>query len=247
MTEQDLQLAMPGGTADAVLFTPESISALPGVLHLPDIGSIRESQRDMARRLAAEGYVVLLPNIFYRTHRPPVFDFPRNWGDERTMKRFSELVTPLTPAAQHQDLAAYIDHLLAQPGVRPGSIGTVGYCFSGAMSLRAAATRPQQVVAAASFHGGGLYKRDDPTSPHLVLPQVSARLYFGHAVQDNSMPAEAIEHLDHALAAWDGPYESEVYQGAHHGWTVPDNPAFNPPQAEHAFQKLTELLAATLS
>jgi carboxymethylenebutenolidase len=246
MTEQDLQLAMPGGTSDAVLFTPDSIPALPGILHLPDIGSIREATRDMARRLAAEGYVVLLPNIFYRTGRPPVFDFPRNWADERTKKRFAELVTPLTPEAQQQDFAAYIDHLLAQPGVRPGSVGVVGYCFGGALSLGAAATRPQEVVAAASFHGGGLYKQDDPTSPHLVLPQVSARLYFGHAVQDNSMPAEAIEQFDRALAAWDGPYESEVYQGAHHGWTVADNPAFNPPQAEHAFQKLTELFAATL-
>jgi carboxymethylenebutenolidase len=246
MTEQDLQLSMPGGIADAVLFSPDSTASLPGVLHLPDIGSIRESHREMARRLAAEGYIVLLPNIFYRTGRPPVFDFPRKAGEERTMKRMAELTTPLTIEAQQQDLAAYIDHLLAQPGVRTGPIGTVGYCFGGALSLRAAAERPQQVAAAASFHGGGLYKKDNSDSPHLVLPQVAARLYFGHAVQDNSMPAEAIEQLDHALATWDGPYESEVYAGAHHGWTVPDNPAFNALQAERAFTKLTELFAATL-
>ena len=246
MTEQDLQLSMPGGIADAVLFSPDSSASLPGVLHLPDIGGIREAHREMARRLADEGYIVLLPNIFYRTGRPPVFDFPRKMGEERTMKRFAELTTPLTIEAQQLDLAAYIDYLLAQPGVHTGAVGTVGYCYGGSLSLRAAAERPQQVAATASFHGGGLYKQDDPASPHLVLPQVSARLYFGHAVQDNSMPAEAIEHLDHALAAWDGPYESEVYAGAHHGWTVPDNPAFNAPQAERAFEKLTELFAATL-
>jgi carboxymethylenebutenolidase len=246
MTEQDLQLSMPGGIADAVLFSPDSTASLPGVLHLPDIGSIREAHRDMARRLAAQGYIVLLPNIFYRTGRPPVFDFPRKMGEERTMKRMAELVTPLTVEAQQQDLAAYVDHLLAQPGVRTGPVGTVGYCFGGSLSLRAAAARPQQVAAAASFHGGGLYKQDDPTSPHLLLPQVAARLYFGHAVQDNSMPAEVIEQLNHELAAWDGPFESEVYAGAHHGWTVPDNPAFNAPQAERAFTKLTELFAATL-
>jgi carboxymethylenebutenolidase len=144
------------------------------------------------------------------------------------------------------DVAAYIDHLLAQPSVRQGSIGTVGYCFGGAMSLLAAATRPQRVAAAASFHGGGLYKPDDETSPHLLLPKVTARLYFGHAVEDKSMNAEAIKEFEHALRLWQGKSESEVYEGAHHGWTVPDNPAFNPVQAARAFEKLTELFAATL-
>lgn len=246
MLEQDLQIAMPGGTADAVLFFPDASTPLPGVLHLPDIAGIRESHRSMARRLSAEGYAVLLVNIFYRTSRPPVFDFPRVSGDERTMQRMSELVTPLTPEAQQQDAAAYIDFLTAQPTVRPGPIGVVGYCFSGALALRAAATRPAQVAAAASFHGGGLYKADTPASPHLVLPQVTGRLYFGHAVDDKSMNAEAIESLENALAGWGGRYENETYEGARHGWTVPDNPAFNPVQADRAFGKLTELFSATL-
>lgn len=247
MTEQDLQLQMPDGLADAVLFTPDPAAKLPGVLHLPDIGSIREAHREMARRLATEGYAVLLPNVFYRTGRPPVFDFPRKMGEERTMKRMAELMAPLlTPEAQWQDAAAYIDHLLAQPAVRSGMVGTVGYCFSGALSLRAAATRPLQVAAAASFHGGGLYKRDDEASPHLLLPKVKGRLYFGHAIEDNSMNAEAIEEFNRALRLWEGDGESEVYEGAHHGWTVPDNPVFHPPQAARAFGKLTELFAATL-
>lgn len=246
MTEQELQLQMPDGLADAVLFTPDLAAKLPGVLHLPDIGSVREAHRVMVRRLAAEGYAVLLPNIFYRTGRPPVFDFPRKMGEERTMKRVAELIAPLTPEAQRQDVAAYIDHLLAQPAVRPGMVGTVGYCFSGALSLRAAATRPLQVAAAASFHGGGLYKADNEASPHLLLPRVKARLYFGHAVEDNSMNAEAIAEFNSALHLWEGKGESEVYAGAHHGWTVPDNPAFHPPQAARAFDKLTELFAAML-
>jgi carboxymethylenebutenolidase len=113
--------------------------------------------------------------------------------------------------------------------------------------LRAAAARPAKVIAAASFHGGGLYKADDPGSPHLALPQVKARLYFGHAVEDRSMTAEDIAHFERALAAWGGNSESDTYEGASHGWTVPDNPVFNPPQAERAFRKLTELLAETLN
>jgi len=246
MTEEELQLPMPDGMADAVLFSPEPSRPLPGVLHLPDIGSIRESHREMARRLAAQGYAVLMPNPFYRTGRPPVFDFPRKMGEPRTMQRFAELVEPMTPEAQQRDVAAYVDLLAAQPAVRPGPVGVVGYCFSGALALRAAAARPAKVAAAASFHGGGLYKAGDAGSPHLVLPQVEARLYFGHAVEDRSMTAEDIAHFEQALASWGGEYESEMYEGASHGWTVPDNPVFNLVQADRAFGKLTELLAEML-
>jgi len=246
MTEQDLQIPMPDGTADVVLFTPNAATPLPGILHLPDIGGIREANRSMARRLSAEGYAVLLINPFYRTSRPPVFDFPRVAGEPRTVQRMAELVAPLTREAQNKDAGAYIDFLTAQTAVRHGSVGVVGYCFSGGLALRAAAVRPMQVAAAASFHGGGLYKAGDAGSPHLVLPQIAGRLYFGHAVDDKSMDAEAIQGLEHALKDWGGRYENEVYEGARHGWTVPDNPVFNPEQADRAFRKLTELFAATL-
>lgn len=118
------------------------------------------------------------------------------------------------------------------------------YCFSGKMALRAAAVRPGKIAAAASFHGGGLYT--DGPSPHLVLPKIRARLYFGHAINDRSMPQEAIEKLNQALENWGGKFESEVYPGAIHGWTVPDSHAYNPQQAERAFAKLRELFAGTL-
>src|SRR4029077_18422167 len=104
-------------------------------------------------------------------------------------------------------------------------------CFAGQMALRAAAARPDRIAAAAAFHGGGLVT-DTPTSPHLVLPRVKARLYFGHAVNDRSMPAEAIETLNAALEEWSGLYESDVYDGSLHGWTVPDSAVYNEPQAE---------------
>ena len=246
MTEQDLQIPMSEGTCDAVFFSPDISAPLPGVLHLPDIGSIRQAHRDMARRLAAEGYAVLLVNPFYRTSRPPVFSFPRVAGEPRTIQRMAELMAPLTPDKQEQDAAAYVDFLMAQSPVRRGPAGAVGYCFSGALALRAAAMRPQTIAAVASFHGGGLYKENNPASPHLVLPRVKARLYFGHATNDKSMDAAAIQNFEQVLAAWGGKYESETYEGAAHGWTVPDNPVFNPPQAERAFHKMIELFAAVL-
>jgi carboxymethylenebutenolidase len=245
MVEEALEIRTPDGTSDAFLYRADDGRPRPGVIHLTDIGGIRPSHCNMARRLAEKGYVVLLPNVFYRTGKPPMFDFTPTMGEERTMKRFAELATPMTPEATERDAAAYVDFLAAQPSVSSGTIGVVGHCFTGGMAMRAAAVRPGKVAAAASFHGGGLYTNAS-TSPHLVLPRIRDELYFGHAINDQSMPEEAIKNLEQALARWGGKYQSETYAGAYHGWTTPDTPVYNPQQADRAFEKLTELFARTL-
>jgi carboxymethylenebutenolidase len=243
--EQEIEIAMPEGTSDGMMYCPQDLRRLPGVIFLTDIGGIRPSQREMASRLAAEGYTVLLPNVFYRVGRPPLIDFPVKMGEERTMKRFGELSGPLTPEAVERDASAYVNFLSDHESVADGPMGVVGYCFSGALAMRIAAARPDRIAAAASFHGGRLFT-DAPTSPHLLLPRIKAQLYFGHAIQDKSMPQEAIENFNHALQAWGGQYQGEVYDGAFHGWTVPDSPVHNHLQAERAFEKLKELFGRAL-
>ena len=245
MIEEAVEIRTPDGTADGFLYRAEGAARSPGVIHLTDIGGIRQSHRDMARRLAGKGFTVLMPNVFYRTTRPPVIDITIGLGDERTMKRFAELRAPMTPDAVERDATAYVNFLAANGAASPAPIGVVGYCFTGAMAMRTAAAMPGKVAAVASFHGGGLYS-DEPSSPHLLLPRIKARLYFGHATKDRSMPQEAIDKFNLALAAWGGKYESEVYEGAFHGWTVPDAPIYNEPQANRAFEKLTDLFAASL-
>jgi carboxymethylenebutenolidase len=245
LIEKQTVMQTPDAVADGFLIQPEKEGRWPGVLYLTDIGGIRAANRGMARRLAAEGYAVLLPNVFYRSGRPPLFQGPVKFGDEQFMRRVNELRQALPPDAMDRDLGACVDFLAEQPSVRGRSFGVVGFCFTGPMALRAAAVRPDQIAAAASFHGGGLHT-DAPTSPHTLLPRIKARLYFGHATDDRSMPKEAIETFDRALAAWGGRYESEIYEGAHHGWTVPDHPAYNETQAERAFRKLIALLDASL-
>lgn len=111
--------------------------------------------------------------------------------------------------------------------------------------MRTAATRPLKVGAAASFHGGGLYANAE-SSPHLVLPRIKAEPYFGHAINDPSMPEVAIKKLEQALGAWGGKYQSETFDGAYHGWTTAESPVYNQPQAERAFEKLAALFARTL-
>jgi len=245
LTAKEIEIVTVDGKADGVLFEAEEKRPLPGVIFLTDIGGIRPSQHEMAQRLAEEGYTVLMPNIFYRTSRAPLFELPVQFGAERTNQRIKELSASLTPEAFEKDATAYVDFMGLQPVVGAGPMGVVGYCFSGALALRMAAMEPARIGAAASFHGGRLVT-DDASSPHLLLERIHGRLYFGHAEEDRSMPKEAIAKLNAALEAWGGRYESEVYQGAHHGWTVPDLPSYNSEEAQRAFEKLKELFARTL-
>jgi carboxymethylenebutenolidase len=245
MIEAEIEIRTSDGVSDGFLYRPEGERTLPGIIHLTDIGGIRPSQHAMARRLAAEGNCVLMPNVFYRTGRPPVFNLPADRTEEQWRQRLAELTGPLTPEAMARDGVQYVDFLASQPFVSPVAFGVVGYCFTGSMAMRIAAARPDRIGAAAAFHGGGLFS-DAPSSPHLVLPRIQARLYFGHAINDRSMSVEAIEKLNQALEVWGGKYESEVYEGAYHGWTVPDSPVYNQLQAERAFEKQTELFQETL-
>lgn len=246
MIEKEIEIKTPDGVSGGFLYQPEAHGKWPGVMHLTDIGGIRASQHQEARQLCKAGFVVLMPNIFYRTGHPPVFLHPFDPKSEYTVKRLAELRASLPPAAMERDAGPYVDFLACQESVGSEKFGVVGYCFAGAMALRIAASRPDKIAAVASFHGGGLCS-DAPGSPHTLLPRIKARLYFGHAVEDRSMPKEAIEKFERALAAWGEKFESETYDGAHHGWTTLDSPVYDKPQAERAFSKLTALFAAALS
>jgi carboxymethylenebutenolidase len=249
MLEEEIEIQTSDGVVTGYLYRGKDGRALPGIIHMTDIMGIRQASRDMARRLADEGYAVLLPNVCYRTGKPPLFDSIPNFGDDRVKKRFVELTGPLTPEAIGRDASSYVDFLAANKFVLDGDIGggigVVGYCFTGAIAMRIAAAMPGKIAALASFHGGSLFT-DAPTSPHLTLPQIKARLYFGYASNDASMPEQAIVKFEQALKTWGGKYESEIYEGSAHGWTMPDRPVYNKPQAERAFKKMTELFQSTL-
>ena len=225
MIEQALEIPVAGTTTQAFLFRPGE-GDYPGVLFLTDVWGIRPANIAMARRLAEKGFAVLLPNCFFRYARKQLF-------------------AVLPPPQQASDGAAYVDFLLNQPGVKPGKVGVVGHCFTGQIGLRIAAAVPDKVAAVASFHGGWL-AIDGPDSPHLLLPRITARLYFGHADKDSLMPQAWIDRLEAALRDWRGAFQSEVYKGAQHGWTVPGRGVYNELQAERAFEKEVELFDATL-
>lgn len=237
------RLEIPTIDTETLLIRPDDGSH-PGVVFLTDIWGIRPENIGMANRLADKGFTVLMPNVFHRWSRiaPDGFDTP---DPAERHRRLGELFAALTAEDMESDGAAYADFLLSQRCVRGSRIGAVGYCFTGQMALRIAAAVPDKVAAAASFHGGFLVT-DGPASPHLVLPRVTARLYFAHAVEDDSMTTEQIAILERALRDWHGAFQSQTYQGALHGWTVPGRDVYNELQAERAFEKLVELFEATL-
>ncbi|HKQ10307.1 MAG TPA: dienelactone hydrolase family protein [Rhizomicrobium sp.] len=240
----EAKFEIPAIAAETFLYRPDDIADFPGIVFLTDIWGIRPAAIGMAKRLADKGFAVLLPNVMHRHSRIVPDGFEPE--DERQMnKTLQTLFAALTPAQMDSDSKAYMDFLSAQKGVKPGKVGVVGHCYTGQMALRMAAAAPDRVAAAASFHGGWL-ATDSSDSPHLLLPRIKARLYFGHADQDSLMPAEWIARLEAALRDWHGAFESEVYDGASHGWTVPGRPIYNEAQAERAFEKEVELFNATL-
>jgi len=235
---------IPGIAAEALFFRPDGIADFPGIVFLTDIWGIRPANIGVAKRLAAQGFAVLMPNVFHRFARIAPDGFEHGSAEEKTKAMYA-LFAALTPENMASDGRSYVDFLLAQKGVKQGKAGVVGYCFTGQMAVRTAAAEPDKVAAAASFHGGFLVT-DMPDSPHKILGPIKARLYFGHAVQDSTATPEQVEILEASLRDWHGAFESEFYQGALHGWTVPGRDVYNEIQAERAFEKMVELFEGAL-
>ena len=248
VVESDVTINTPDGTCDAAFIHPAS-GAHPGVIIWPDAGGLRPSFRDMGKRIAGEGYSVLVPNPFYRLSKSPQFTTTANldFNDKELMAKIMTLMSSVQAAgAAEKDAVAYVAFLDAQrPVDKTKKIGTQGYCMGGALVVRTAATVPERIGAAASFHGGGLVT-DKPDSPHLLAPKIKARMYFGIAANDDQRQPDAKDKLKESFTKAGVPVEVEVYP-ARHGWCVPDMPVeggaplYDKAQAERAWGKLVAL------
>ena len=245
MTKQDLQIKTNDGTARARLFHPSVVSpAKAGVILYMDAFGPRPALHGMAERLANEGYAVLVPDLFYRNAPYGPFDAKTAFVEEKTKAALMALVSGTTQDMTIRDSAAFLD-ALAGEGVT-GPIGTVGYCMGGARSLNAAASYPERIRAAASFHGGNLAS-DAADSPHRKAASIKARLYVGMAGVDRSFPPEQSARLGEALRVAEVDHAIENYVGMAHGWCVPDHSVFDAAGAERHWKRLTTLFAETLS
>ncbi|WP_330455858.1 dienelactone hydrolase family protein [Streptomyces sp. NBC_00820] len=236
------------GVADAYLAHPADGKPHPGVLFYQDAYGLRPQLRAMADRLAAAGYTVLVPNVFYRAGRAPVVelaDFIDPSADPTIWERLGPLVGSVGPEEAVRDADACLGWLADSPLVNDGPVAVVGYCMGARLALRVAATHPGRIAAAAGFHGGGL-ATDAPDSPHLGAGNIAAELYFGHADQDHSMPEEQIRHLEAALTAAGVRHTCEVYPGARHGYTQADTPAYDRAADERHWAAMLDLFKRAL-
>ncbi|HEX4522777.1 MAG TPA: dienelactone hydrolase family protein [Casimicrobiaceae bacterium] len=248
VVETEVTVKTPDGTCDAAFVHPAS-GAYPGVIIWADALGLRPTMRDMAKRLAADGYSVLVPNLFYRVSKAPQFTTAANldFKSPDLMTKIGPLMSSVQAAgAVEKDAVAYVAFLDAQPQVdRTKKIGTQGYCMGGALVVRTAASVPERIGAGASFHGGGLVT-DKPDSPHLLAPKIKARMYFGVAASDDQRQPAAKDKLKESFAKAGVPVEVEVYP-AKHGWCIPDMPIedgapiYDKAQAERAWSKLVAL------
>lgn len=245
VVEKDVTIKTPDGTCDAALIYPSGTGTWPAVIMWPDILGLRPVFRDMGKRLAAQGYVVLVPNPFYRSKKAPVMEGSVDFSNREAMQTLFGYRGAITDAGIDKDTVALIGFLDAQPQVAKGKkAGVQGYCMSGPFTFRAAAAMPDRIGAAASFHGGGLVTKE-ASSPHLLIPKAKAAFLVAIAQNDDQREPDAKTVLKDAFAAAGKTATVEVYP-ADHGWTVPGSQAYNEPAAEKAWAELTKLYKAKL-
>jgi len=245
VAEKDVEVKTADGVADAALFYPAGKGTWPAVLIWTDIAGLRPAFRDMGRRLAAQGYVVLVPNPFYRSVKgvvaTPGFDFAKPEDRARVMGYRQAM----TNEGVDKDATAYLAFLDAQPQTnRKKKAGVQGYCMGGPLSFRTAAAVPNRIGAVGSFHGGGLTTQN-PDSPHLLIPKTHASYLVAVARNDDEKQPESKDILKAAFAEAKRPATVEVYPAAH-GWCVKGSQVYDEAQAEKAWAELTKLYKASL-
>lgn len=243
--EKDVMVATSDGQADAALFHPAGKGSWPAVLMWPDIMGLRPVFREMGRRLAADGHVVLVPNPFYRDRRAPVIEGAIDFNDPETRKILTGFRQAMTDDAVDRDAVAYLAFLDAQPRTaKRRKAGVQGYCMGGPLSFRTAAAVPGRIGAVGSFHGGGLVT-DTPASPHLLIPKTKAAYLVAVARNDDARQPAAKGELEKAFAAAGRPATVEVYP-ADHGWCVPGSQVYDQASAERAWSELLKMYRANL-
>jgi carboxymethylenebutenolidase len=240
-----IEIKTRDGLCPSFVFRPAGSGPWPAVLIFMDGLGIRPAVLEIGERLSAHGYYALLPDLFYRSGPYAPMDPHAIFADPQQRKLLMDRYFALaTQANIMSDTRAFLDYLAAQPDVRRGAIGTTGYCMGGFMSLTAAGTYPDRIVASASYHGGRL-ATDAADSPHLLAPRIKSRVYIAGAIEDQSFPDDMKNRLEEALTQAHIDHKIETYP-AKHGWVFRDMPVYDAAASERHWQTLLALFDATL-
>jgi carboxymethylenebutenolidase len=242
MPNEKVTVTTKDGQCAVYVSTPESGAKCPAVIMYTDAGGIRPAALEMGARLAEAGYVVLVPDIFYRYGPYGPFD------PKEVLKDFRAVLGPLMATTSNakaaEDTQALLNYIDTRADVRGTKLGAVGFCMGGGMAVAAAGTYPDRFAASISFHGGRL-ATDAPDSPHNYAPNLKAELYIGVAENDDSYPPEMAQTFEHALNDARVSFRSEMYN-AKHGWMMPDFPVYDEPAAERGWREMLALFERAL-
>lgn len=246
MVEREIDVPASDGLMSTFLAHPDEGGPWGCVVVLMDAPGIRESLRDIARRIATVGYLVALPDLYYRRGRGvtvgPTRDHPEA---EANRARLLELARSLPRPAVVADVGHLLQHLGDRFPVVPGRAATVGYCMSGAFALLAAARDPGRIACAASYYGTRLVGAE-ADSPHRRIADYPGEVYLAFAEHDDYVPPEAVVAVRDTLAASGVRHRVEVYAGTHHGFAFPDRGTFDRAASDRHYERLFALLRRNL-
>jgi carboxymethylenebutenolidase len=245
MIQTRLDLPTKDGILDVYLFQPEGAGVWPAVVFYMDAFGIRQELFGMAERLASHGYVVAMPNLYYRSGDYAPFDQTQVAAGGAERDRFKGMIASIDNGMVMGDTQAILASLALNPSVRAGAKGVVGYCMGGGFALAAAGTFPTDVAAAAAFHAGSLATAR-PDSAHLMADRIRATVYIGAAAIDPSFSDDQRQRLEAALQAAGVTYMLEVYGGARHGFAVSGHLVYDREASERHWATLVQLFADTI-
>ena len=240
MIEEICDITTRSGAMETFICHPERNVQHPPVLLLMDAPGIREELYDMARRLAAVGYYVLLPNLYYRAGKDTKYGPDVTTKGSAEQARMRAVRTKMTIPPVMDDVADMLGFIDTQPAAKAGPVGAHGYCMSGPYALAAAARYPDRIAAAASFYGTWLVS-DAVESPHLNLSRAKGELYIACAEHDELAPLAMVAELKALFDKSGNSGELEMYPAVHHGFAFPSRWCYDRPAAERHWERLIAL------
>ncbi len=246
MTQRSVEVETADGICPAALSIPVGKGPWPAVIMFPDAGGMRDVMRQMGEQLSDLGYVVLVPDFYYRNGPYDPVDMRTAFSNKETAEKIMGRMQGYTVDLAVRDATAFVDYLESLPEKKSGGIGTTGYCMGGRLSLLTAANLGERIAAAASFHGGNLAKADDPDSPHHKASAIKATVYVAGAIEDQSFSDEQKNLLEQSLREAGVSHTIETYQ-AHHGFAVADNPSYDADAAERHWKATQQFFGSVLA
>lgn len=247
MPREDVSIRTNDGACASSVFTPSSgAGPWPAVIMFMDAFAIRPMLRQMAQRIADFGYVVLLPDMFYRHGAYGEMNPTEVFTSGKLMEVIGPLMGSIDAKRAGEDTGAFLAYLDTRKDVRGEKVGAHGYCMGGSLAIGAGAAHPDRIAAIASFHGGGL-AADGPMSPHLLFDRIKGFVYIAAADNDPYYTGEMAATVTRALMDNHIAHRHELYKDALHGWTMADFPIYKIDDSERHFEELRALYGAHLS